>query len=100
MLEFTSRSKHANLLSTVIQEEMDLDASYTAASLWEMFFYAIGTMFNQRRPPARHGSDNILFNSVVANAGIASSGRQVHRELIIYDHSQCLPEYIIFFKYG
>ena len=45
-----------------------------------------------RRPPERGGlfDRGVLFDSIVANKD--------HRELIVYDHRQAYPEYIVFFK--
>ena len=56
-------------------------------------------MSQQRRPPARSErwwGMGTLYDSVVANA----SSSQAHRELIVYDHRQCYPEYIVRYKEG
>ena len=62
-------------------------------------YYATSNMSNHRRPPNRNSlfwSAGTTYDSVVAN----SQGSQVHRELIIYDHRQVYPEYIIRYKEG
>eukprot|EP00906_Rhabdomonas_costata_P012053 RCo017192 len=62
-------------------------------------FYTDSTLANMRRPPARKDVPTVLYDSVVANPGVANGGHQVHRELIVYNGAQCLPEYIIYFTY-
>ena len=62
-------------------------------------YYATSNMSQQRRPPARSErwwGMGTLYDSVVANA----SSSQAHRELIVYDHRQCYPEYIVRYKEG
>jgi hypothetical protein len=56
--------------------------------------YAASGLQNQRRPPERGSpfSKGTLFDSVVANGG---TGSQVHREIIVYDHRQAYPEYVV-----
>ena len=57
-------------------------------------YYATSGLQNERRPPLRGGSfsPGLTFDSVVAN--------MAHRELIIYDHKQAYPEYIVWFREG
>ena len=49
-----------------------------------------------RRPPERGKAfkPGLIFDSVVAN----QSSSQAHRELIVYDHRQAYPEYLVYFK--
>jgi len=56
--------------------------------------YATTQRKNERRPPERGRpfSKGTLYDSVVANAG---SGSQVHREIIVYEHRQAYPEYVV-----
>ena len=60
--------------------------------------YATGGMSLARRPPERDTRQGwrpgLLYDSVVANSG----GSQGHRELIIYDHRQAYPEYVVRFR--
>ena len=42
---------------------------------------------------ARGWAEGLTYDSVVANA----SASQVHRELIVYDHRQAYPEYLVRF---
>ena len=39
-------------------------------------------------------SPGLTFDAVVANSG----GTQAHRELIVYDHRQVYPEYVVHFQ--
>ena len=64
-------------------------------------YYAIGQMSQQRRPPMRNETFRYwqvgtLFDSVVANV----STSQAHRELIVYDHRQAYPEYVVRYREG
>ena len=58
-------------------------------------YYATGAS-KYRRPPERGGgfSPGLTFDAVVANSG----GTQAHRELIVYDHRQVYPEYVVHFQ--
>lgn len=62
-------------------------------------FYTMSSLSKQRRPPERSTrtgwKPGLLYDSVVVNAG---DNNQVHRELILYDHKQAYPEYIVRFR--
>ena len=80
-------------------------------------FYATGTLSQYRRPPERTSTlkanlNNLygamapgggiqvtrfgcLYDSVVANS---TTNGQVHRELIVYDHRQAYPEYVVRYR--
>ena len=81
-------------------------------------------MQNERRPPLRGGAfaPGLTFDSVVANmyaarrsglrasraqasrtpklTSLASGRGRIHREFIIYQHTQAYPEYIVWFREG
>ena len=62
-------------------------------------YYATSNLSNERRPPDRNRafwSTGLTYDSVVANSG----GSQAHRELIIYDHRQAYPAYVVRYKEG
>jgi hypothetical protein len=67
-------------------------------TLGDPYYAPPGAPLRVRRPPERTKLFNkgVTFDSVVANSG----GSQAHRELIIYDHKQAYPEYIVTFKPG
>jgi len=55
--------------------------------------YVRDSMKGARRPPPDPGSGGRLCDSVIANAGVANGGRQVHREFVVYDRRQAYPEF-------
>ena len=57
-------------------------------------YYTSGQLQHERRPPER--KRGLPYDSVIANA----SSTQVHRELIVYDHRQAFPEYVVRYKEG
>ena len=62
-------------------------------------YYATSNRSQERRPPDRNSfawSKGLTYDSVVANSG----GSQAHRELIIYDHRQAYPSYIVRYRDG
>lgn len=62
--------------------------------------YTQQQMTQVRRPPDRRGSSGLLYDAVVANSGAmagARSGRQEHREFIVYDRTQVYPEFLVTF---
>ena len=63
--------------------------------------YATGTLKEYRRPPERNAvvwGAGLTYDSVVANTSTTSG--QVHRELIVYDHRQAYPEYVVRYREG
>ena len=64
--------------------------------------YASVMMQQYRRPPerdTRYGwKPGVTYDCVVANSGAMLHGTQAHRELIVYDHRQAYPEYIVRFR--
>lgn len=56
-------------------------------------FYVPNSMKGSRRPPKISGCEGRLHDSVIANAGVANGGKQVHREFVIYDRRQAYPEF-------
>eukprot|EP00930_Biecheleria_cincta_P011432 TRINITY_DN11423_c0_g1_i1.p1 TRINITY_DN11423_c0_g1~~TRINITY_DN11423_c0_g1_i1.p1 ORF type:complete len:802 (-),score=120.51 TRINITY_DN11423_c0_g1_i1:489-2894(-) len=47
----------------------------------------------ERRPPPYPDIPGRLFDSVIANEGVANAGKQYHREFVIYDRRQTYPEF-------
>ena len=60
--------------------------------------YTEQRLVSWRRPPVMPGTGGLLFDSVVANSGVANDGRQFHREYIVYDRTQVYPEYLVTVK--
>ena len=63
-------------------------------------YYATSNLSQHRRPPERDTrigwKPGLTYDCVVANTG----GSQAHRELIVYDHRQAYPEYVVRFRPG
>ena len=60
-------------------------------------YYASSHLSQMRRPPDRNAQTwgaGLTFDSVVAN----TSSSQAHRELIVYDHRQAYPEYVVHYR--
>ena len=60
-------------------------------------YYATGHLAQHRRAPDRGAGwskTGLTYDCVVAN----TSGSQAHRELIVYDHRQAYPEYVVRFR--
>eukprot|EP00929_Paragymnodinium_shiwhaense_P109722 TRINITY_DN76219_c0_g1_i1.p1 TRINITY_DN76219_c0_g1~~TRINITY_DN76219_c0_g1_i1.p1 ORF type:complete len:829 (-),score=117.61 TRINITY_DN76219_c0_g1_i1:2-2488(-) len=56
-------------------------------------FYTKGDRIGERRPPVFPDRPGKLYDSVVANAGVANAGKQYHREFVVYDRRQTYPEF-------
>lgn len=67
-------------------------------------FYPNGRVSgDMRRPPCDRGCQTTCTHSrscdsVVANPGVANSGRQHHQEFVVFDRGQVYPEFIIEFS--
>jgi len=58
-------------------------------------FYPRQQQTTLRRPPEKDPSTHSLYDSVIANPGVANLGTQVHREYVVYDRSQAYPEFVV-----
>jgi len=47
----------------------------------------------ERRPPPYPDIPGRLYDSVIANEGVANGGKQYHREFVVYDRRQTYPEF-------
>jgi hypothetical protein len=52
----------------------------------------------ERRPPDNPATPRQPYDSIFAEQGVASSGRQAHNEFVVFDRAQVYPDYIIWFK--
>ena len=50
---------------------------------------------NERRPPDNGATPGRPFDSIFAEHGIGSGGEQHHNEVVVFDHNQVYPEYIV-----